>query len=90
MNGPKDGIANAVRELVTRIAEAPDRKPNSGGPPPVCACACMIWMGTFIGMGIGMDMCVTHVWNMELMLYLWMYMYNSLAPSLPSKPLPPP
>eukprot|EP01031_Cornospumella_fuschlensis_P033418 gene33418-40426_t len=35
VNGPKDGIANAARELVTRIAEAPDRKPNSGGPPPV-------------------------------------------------------
>jgi len=32
INGNREGIANAVRELVTRIAEAADKKPNSNVP----------------------------------------------------------
>lgn len=35
MSGPKRGIANGVKELVSRIAEAPDKKPQVGGMPPL-------------------------------------------------------
>eukprot|EP00981_Chlorochromonas_danica_P009715 scaffold2799_cov159-Ochromonas_danica.AAC.32 len=35
VSGSKRGIANGVKELVSRIAEAPDKKPQVGGMPAV-------------------------------------------------------
>eukprot|EP01039_Chlorochromonas_danica_P008718 gene8719-9608_t len=35
LSGSKRGIANGVKELVSRIAEAPDKKPQVGGMPAV-------------------------------------------------------